>query len=324
MSQLSLGNFETFIKVAELQSIARSAQMLDTTQEVVLNRIESLETVYRAPLIVRHEKACELTEAGRMLLPVAKHIHTEIDSVKSALATARSNPRSNPRSNMPSKKGSTVGGILRIGLTKDTAARHLVPSIRKYTATNPDVQFSVRVLTPGQLLSSTAAGEIDVALCSVDQQLTAAYKENLHCVEIRRYPLFAVVDRKSNRFANSRLTLNELLTLPATLLATGTHARQAVDQQLLQHACTCQPLHITDVDTYAAMKTMLAAGSCWACMPESEIDDSIVALKVEDFNPVAGLSLVRRRDIAPSPAISAFIESFLGDLGSSPAAAELH
>jgi len=306
MSQISLGNFETFIKVAELQSVKRSAQMLDTTQDVVLSCIESLESVYRAPLFVREGQTCALTEAGRMLLPVAKHIRTEIDSVKNTL-TAMSNP---------------VAGALRIGLTKDAAARHLVPSIRRYTEAYPDVQISVRVLTPDQLLTSTATGDTDVALGSIDQQLTAAYQSDLHCVEVGRYPLIAAIDGKSNRFSHAEISLDHLLTQPVTLLSTGTHARQVVEQHLLKHARTGHPLHITDVDTYAAMKTMLAAGSSWACMPESEIDDSVVALKIKNFYPVAELSLIRRHDV--TPALSAFIESFLSDLDSSPAAAGLH
>ena len=68
---------QTFLTVAEHQSISQAARSLEITQPAVTKKIKRLEAVFEVELIDRHARPLQVTEAGNILLERAPSLLRE-------------------------------------------------------------------------------------------------------------------------------------------------------------------------------------------------------------------------------------------------------
>ena len=83
---MDIANLRAFVAVAESCSFSLAAERLHLTQPAVSKRIQALEASLDTRLLDRIGRRIVLTEAGRELLPRARHILLELEDSRRAIA----------------------------------------------------------------------------------------------------------------------------------------------------------------------------------------------------------------------------------------------
>ncbi|MFZ5633325.1 MAG: LysR substrate-binding domain-containing protein [Bacillota bacterium] len=80
---------ETFLLIAQLKNFTRAAAQLNMSQPAVSFQIKSLEEDLKVTLFERNDKRVVLTEAGRLLYPVAMQMVRQYNKVKAGIDDLR-------------------------------------------------------------------------------------------------------------------------------------------------------------------------------------------------------------------------------------------
>jgi len=150
---MDINNLQAFIEVAEKKSFSRSAESLKLTQPAVSKRIAALESELASRLFDRVGRSVHLTEAGKVLLPSALKINSELSRIESEIISL----------------GKEVGGKLSIGAAEHVGLDRLAPVIKNYKEQYPDVEIDLQFLNTSEALDSIENGRLDMSLCSVNE-----------------------------------------------------------------------------------------------------------------------------------------------------------
>ena len=71
---VELAELKVFVAAAEEGSFSQAAKRLDYSQSAVSQRIKALEQTFGVALFLRRGRSVHLTEAGQMLLPLARDV----------------------------------------------------------------------------------------------------------------------------------------------------------------------------------------------------------------------------------------------------------
>jgi DNA-binding transcriptional LysR family regulator len=129
-------HLRVFAAVAQLGSITRAAQVLNTVQSNVTMHIKSLEIELGVPLFHRNRRGVALTRAGERLMPYAMKTQGLLAEARHAVSGENQPPE----------------GALRIGTLETTAAIRLPKLVAQYGIRFPKVDLSLLTGTT-QLLS---------------------------------------------------------------------------------------------------------------------------------------------------------------------------
>jgi DNA-binding transcriptional LysR family regulator len=130
-----------FTAVARSGGITKAAQMLNTVQSNVTQRIRLLEDELGVPLFQRHSRGVTLTDAGRQLLPYAERIGHLVGEAKQAAL-----------------EGPIPRGKIVIGAMETATAVRLPPILASYAATCPQVERSKSAPVPPPASSRRCLG----------------------------------------------------------------------------------------------------------------------------------------------------------------------
>jgi LysR family transcriptional regulator, glycine cleavage system transcriptional activator len=115
-----------FEAAARERSLTRAAQALNVTHGAISHQIKSLESDLGVRLVERSGRGIRLTDDGERFASRVRAAFAELTTAVHEI-TARSNPR-----------------LLRVSVVPSFAARWLLPRIRDFLATHPDVDLDVR------------------------------------------------------------------------------------------------------------------------------------------------------------------------------------
>ena len=86
---MSIKQYEAFVKTAELGSLTRAAEALDSTQSRISHVLSAMEEEYGFCLMRRSRSGVALTEAGAMLLPKMEAILRQNRELETLIADIR-------------------------------------------------------------------------------------------------------------------------------------------------------------------------------------------------------------------------------------------
>ena len=178
---MELSDIKTFAAVARTGGITRAAEMLNTVQSNVTQRIKALEAEIGTALFERHSRGMSLTGAGRRLLPYA---HRMAALSREAVLAARDDGE--PK------------GPLSIGSMETTAAVRLPPLLAEFHHRYPAVRLSLRTAPTADLVSAVLDGSLDGAFVAgpidhAELHSTIAFTEELVLVTARRWSSLAAL-----------------------------------------------------------------------------------------------------------------------------------
>ena len=288
---MDIENLETFIEVAETRSFSQSAKTLSLTQPAVSKRIASLESALSTRLFDRVGRTVHLTEAGRILLPSAKQIQSELARIEDVICNI----------------GNSVNGRLTIGTTEFTATRQLPDVLRNYRAKYPDVSMDLKFQTAEDVLSGVEQQHFELALCPLTHGSTRKISSRLNCSEVWSNDMRFAVANNDPLLSSGDLSLDKLVQSPAILPPQKTFIRNILDSELASQNLEANVL--LETNDYTTIRSMVSVGLGWTCLPEFQIDDTLTALDIDTFNLQYTVALIYRKDLSLSRAAQVFIET---------------
>ena len=85
---MNISQLRTFVTVVDAGSFSEAARTMGISQPAVTMQIQALESDLGATLLDRRYRRVDLTDAGEVLLPYARSILGELDSVRDEISRA--------------------------------------------------------------------------------------------------------------------------------------------------------------------------------------------------------------------------------------------
>ncbi|MDB6012434.1 MAG: LysR family transcriptional regulator [Gammaproteobacteria bacterium] len=150
-SRLNYNHVMVFLDVAQAGSINGAADVRCVAQSAVSRIVRELELSLQTPLLLRHARGIELTEAGRILAELARKIRAEGNSACRDLALVRAGSR--PLS-------------LAVGVPPGLVG-FIPPALGRFAQRVPGCRIVLREGPKDILFAAVGAGELDAVVCRV-------------------------------------------------------------------------------------------------------------------------------------------------------------
>ena len=147
---MELHQVRYFVALARSMNFTRAAEHCNVTQPALTKAIQKLEYELGGPLVFRERQLTQLTDLGKLMLPM-------LDRTLSAIEAARSNAKEFKR-----KKVAT----LRVALTPSISASILMRRLAEVTRQVSGLQVDLVEVNSSNVFDGLLSGEIGVALGS--------------------------------------------------------------------------------------------------------------------------------------------------------------
>jgi LysR family cys regulon transcriptional activator len=227
--------------------LSKAAAALFTSQPGISNQIRLLEEELGAPLLVRQgSRITGLTEPGRDVLESARRVLREIENARRAAADLKAEET----------------GSLMVATTHAHARYLLLPVVQRSQQRFPELRLMLRQGTPDQVVQASAAGQVDLGLCTAPSTPLRGVV-SLPCYRVSRC---VVVPAGHVLLRKKRPTLADLAAYPMIMLdpafSTGVSVQAAFQEQGIEPNVV---MTATDADV---VKAYVAAGCGIATLPE--------------------------------------------------------
>ncbi|WP_170552467.1 LysR substrate-binding domain-containing protein [Ruegeria atlantica] len=150
MVNLDSDLLRTFVAVAEAGSVTDGAARIHRSQSATSLQIKRLESILGQPVFKRHGRGVVLSDAGRLLLPVAHEVTTRLDVALQDISQT------------------VVTGNLRIGVPDDHGRAKLAQIIAAFTRHHPQVELEVTCALSTGFPDAIDKGSLDLAVYEVE------------------------------------------------------------------------------------------------------------------------------------------------------------
>jgi len=275
-----------FLSVAKTRSFSLAAAELKLTQSAVSKRINQLEQQLQCQLFDRVGRITYLSEAGKLLLPRAKHILQEIEDTQRFIADHQGN----------------VGGDLRIATSHHIGIHRLPPILERFTRQHSDVHLQLHFIDSEQAPQAVARGDYDIALITLPEHLPEV---KVTQQTLWHDPMCFVVKPSHPLATAGGITLKQLAHFPAILPDTTTYTTGLI-QRLF--ATQSVPLTIAMTTNHLdAIKMMVSVGLGWSVLPETLLAKGLQKIRVDNLSITRQLGCIHHKDRSLSNAATAFL-----------------
>ncbi|MDE2573088.1 MAG: LysR family transcriptional regulator [bacterium] len=287
---LSLHQLIALSHVVEQGSITRAAEQLDISQPSVSQQIKELAEACGMPLIVQRGRGVAPTALGETLAAIGRRLRIEAERASKAVADHRSG----------------TGGRLLVGASLTTGAFLAPLALLRLRDTRPQLAVELRIANTAEVIEFTADELVDIGVVEGSVQRTELlvapfHRDLLQCMSAANHPL-------ANRRVEARALLGETLILRER----GSGTREAVVSAL--HDAGLAFARTLEIGSAEAIRVAVAAGLgiSWISPLTSEQSPSLCEIDVSDLRIERTMSVIRRRDLAPTPAVEAFVAALHG------------
>ena len=279
-------NLQAFVKIAETGSFSVAANELFITQPAISKRIKQLESQLGSQLIDRIGKHSQLTQTGKVLLPKARQILQDIDSVKQHISDLEGNPM----------------GSLSMATSHHIGLHRLPPVLREFNQRFSEVELDLNFMDSEQACRLIEHNELELAVVTLP--FKSSDKLTFKPIWNDRLVVCCAPDHPLSQIAAPRLS--DLIEHPAVLPSHGTFTRDAIEQAL-------RPVRgalVINMETnyLETIKMMVSVGLGWSILPESMLDHSLYPVAMDEFHSSRQLGVVLNRQRSLSKAAEAMLE----------------
>jgi DNA-binding transcriptional LysR family regulator len=284
-----------FVAVADAGSFRGAAARSGVSQPAVSQAVAALEAELGARLFDRAGRAVALTPAGAALVDAARRVIHDFDALPAVLEA----------------RSGEVRGRLEVGTT-DAASIYVLPKVyRAFGRRYPLVETSVRVEGTESLLRQLEAGEIEVAIVTVEAgALKAVVPAGFSVEPLFREALQFIISGRHPLAGRRRVALAELATTPLITFKAASITRQAIDARFLEDGLA--PKVAMEMSSPEAIKKLVEVGLGASVLPARSVAAEVRAGTLAVL-PIPGpklervLGVVRDARRTPSSAASAFL-----------------
>ncbi len=259
---MDTNSLSAFLAVAKCGSFSLAAEQLHLTQPAISKRISTLETQLDCRLFDRFGRQITLTEAGKTLLPKARHIIEEITECRRELTNL----------------SDEVSGTLALATSHHIGLHRLPPLLRQFTGQYPKVKLDIQFLDSEKAHEAVVIGDLELAVITLSPE--------------SRLPLINKQLWRDDLFFSAAADhpLAQLKSVPLAALSEhesvfpGSHTftHEIVRQLFEQHQA---PFQVSLYSNYLETIRMLAGiGRYWSVLPEMMIATPLVKLPVQEHN----------------------------------------
>ncbi len=254
---MDLKQLNTFVQVAELGSLSKTAERLRIAQPALSRQIRMLEDELKTQLFSRHGRGMILTEAGELLLSRATSILRQVEETCADLTEQADAVRGKVVIGIPP----TVGDILAARITE------------RFRTAYPDVSLRIVPAFTEYLLEWLLRGEVDIAIMYAQEKQTnlmvqPLLMENLFLVASKEEALDV---RRAVRFAD--------IARRALVLPGPNHSLRI----LLEQEAAKQGLKLNvpvEADALQTLKDLARRGHAATVLPYASIHEEVVEGKL--------------------------------------------
>src|SRR4051812_30000032 len=297
---MQLHQLAYFVAVAEHRHFTRAAEEMRVAQPSLSQQIRTLEHDLGAPLFHRIRGNVSLTEAGEVLLPIARRILAETESARLAIRELDELDR----------------GRVRLGAPPSLCTGLLPAMLAAFRRRYPGIQLELHESGSGDLRQRLAEGALDLALLAgarttADAGLTAT---PLLLEEL------VVISAPDAPVAGDRLGIADLADVPLVMFRRGYDVREATVNAC--RAAGFEPSFAIEGGEMDAVLELVRAGVGSAVVPSTVAGERFLMTR---FVPEAGMTrivqLAYRKEVEPTRAVRALrtaIVGFVADRASLP------
>lgn len=290
---MNLEQLRGFVTVAHLGNFTRAAEQLHLAQPSLSRQIAALEQDLGAELFHRARAGSTLTAAGESLLPLARRMLADAESVRRELDELAGLRR----------------GRVRLGATPTLCISLVAEVLSAFHAAHPAVELHITERGSRGLLDELAAGELDLALITTSDAasterfiVTPLLIEELVMISSGSAP--ALTDRSS-------ITLDEVAELPQIVFSSTYDLRATTDAAF--QAASLSPRTVIEGAEMDAVLRFVERGLGVAIVPAMVLiqREGLRAVRVSAPTLTRTISIARVADIAPSAAVEVMQRSIV-------------
>ena len=280
---MSIKQYEAFVKTAELGSLTRAAEALDSTQSRISHVLSAMEAEYGFCLMRRSRSGVTLTEAGAMLLPKMEAIVQQNRELETLIADIRT----------------ADTGTVRLGAFTSVAVHWLPGMIQTFQAAHPQVELKMFNGDYFDVEQWLRDGTVDMAF------VTLPAPDNTRAIPLVEDELLAILPKGHPLAAQPRIDAAKLGREPfISLPKSSDHdIHRALDK-----AGITPNVRFTTKDDYAVI-AMVEQGLGVSIVPELLVRGRGQNVELRPLEPKATRTIaLALPQGAASPAVEAFAE----------------
>ncbi|MFB2600134.1 LysR family transcriptional regulator [Herbiconiux sp. P17] len=282
---MNLEQLRSFVEVARVGNFTYAAELLHLAQPSLSRQIASLEQDLGAELFHRARSGSTLTTAGESLLPLARRMLADADSVRRELNELAGLQR----------------GRVRLGATPTLCISLVAEVLSAFHAAHPAIELHLSEQGSRRLLDELGAGELDLALVTTSDAssaerftVTPLLVEELVVISSAGAP--PVTTRAS-------IGLADVAALPQIVFSSTYDLRSTTDAAFL--AADLTPEVILEGAEMDAVLRFVERGLGVAIVPAMVLIDrpGLRSVRLEEPTLTRTISLARPSDVAPTAAV---------------------
>jgi DNA-binding transcriptional LysR family regulator len=248
---LTAGQLQAVLAVAEYNSFIAAAAFLKTSQPALTRTIKRVEDVVGVRLFDRSTRRVAITAAGREFVAVAERMLNDL----------RISVRSMREIGQEQRGQVIISSIMSI-------ATGLIPAVAaKYRASRPGIEIILREGVHGNVLEDIRSGTADLGATYVDSvpdfiQAKPVSREVFNVILPRGHPLTKITKRSS-------VTLIQLANFALVSLPHESRTRRTIDTAASSAGLTLR--HVVTASQFTTMMSFVRAGVGIAIVPSGVI-----------------------------------------------------
>ncbi|OJA00554.1 LysR family transcriptional regulator [Rickettsiella grylli] len=286
--RITLKQLEVFVAIAKTGNVSHAAKEMYLSQSACSMALAALEGQLKGYIFDRHGKQLFLNERGRVLLPKASSIISQISELKDMMAN---------------NKKKALSGQLFIGASK-TIGNYLLPKlISELTQSYKNIQINLKIATTKAILSKLFAFNIDIALIEAN-----CFSDKVHTYPWKKDELVIVAAPKYPLSKKKKLTLSDVVDARWLLRKQNSSIRGKLEEKM---GGKIRPF--LELDDTEALKQATQAGLGISCLSRFVVEDalknkSLVELKIPFLNLSREFHILIHKEKYQSTIISEFLK----------------
>jgi len=283
--------YKVFYYVAKNKNLSKAANELFISQPAVTQSIKKLEEEIGFKLFYRTKSGMNLTKDGEILF----------DYLKKAIETL------NNGKNFLTEENNNNSMVIRIGSGATLINYTLLPSLKKFQESYPNVKFEIIQGITSSLLEMLDDNLLDLVLLNINYE----NKNDKRIIVIEEVQDVFCYRKDSFDFGNKTFKMNELNSLPLLLQTKLSTARKFLDDLANKEHVVLESTY--DLASYGLVlnfvKEGLGVGFVNFNHVKKDIDDGKLLILKTNFNiPTRRIGLCINKKITDESIIKKFIE----------------
>lgn len=241
---MDIKTIKTFRTIVKHRNFQKAAEELAYAQSTVTMQIKKLEDELGTRLLERGKQGFHLTEAGLYLYEQAELLLDEVEKLQEGIEHIRTGE----------------AGYIRLGVMEPYASYRLPALLKPFVTRYPRVNLSVQIQSNQALGNMVQQGELDIAICTLPDDLSGLHYEKLLVEEI------ALLIPQDHPFAaEQEISLSMLQEEPLLITSPVCPFRKSLEKAMSDKGL--RPRYHMEVSNMLAVKHYVSAGYGIAAIP---------------------------------------------------------